>query len=107
MSPEEFRATYDAAWDSFYSPEHLETILRRTEASGRSARKLARKAFYFYACQAVEGVHPLQGGIFRRKVRADIFNKPVNSSKLGSSSRKSSPIISRIRWVILSVLACG
>lgn len=71
MSPEEFRATYDAAWDSFYSPEHLETILRRTEAGGRSARKLARKAFYFYACQAVEGVHPLQGGIFRRKVRVD------------------------------------
>ncbi|TDJ66448.1 MAG: radical SAM protein [Planctomycetota bacterium] len=71
MSPDEFRATYRSAWESFYSPEHLETILRRHEANGRPARKLARKAFYFYACQAVEGIHPLQGGIFRRKVRTD------------------------------------
>jgi hypothetical protein len=28
-------------------------------------------ALWFYGCIAIEGVHPLQGGIFRRKYRTD------------------------------------
>ena len=71
MSNAEFGQTYRDAWDAFYSIDHVETLLRRAEVSGVQARRLVRKAFWFYACHAVERVHPLQGGVFRRKVRAD------------------------------------
>jgi hypothetical protein len=71
MSPEEFQDIYHRAWDAFYTPEHVETLMRRAVASGRTSRKIMRLALYFYACQIIERVHPLQGGFFRRKYRLD------------------------------------
>jgi hypothetical protein len=32
-------------------------------------RRLALAIFYYYYSQVFEGVHPLQGGVFRRKIR--------------------------------------
>ncbi len=71
MSAAEFQDIYHRAWDAFYTPEHIETLMRRTAAMGRNPRKVMRLALWFYACQLLEGVHPLQGGLFRRKYRRD------------------------------------
>jgi radical SAM superfamily enzyme YgiQ (UPF0313 family) len=71
MSNEEFLQTLKKAWDSFYTLDHVETIMRRAAASGIKPRKVMRQAFYFYAMQKIEGIHPLDAGLVRRKYRKD------------------------------------
>jgi radical SAM superfamily enzyme YgiQ (UPF0313 family) len=71
MSADEWRQAYREAWRSFYDLDHIETLMRRTVACGKSARKIGIMALWFYGCIAIEGVHPLQGGLFRRKYRTD------------------------------------
>src|SRR5262249_7732248 len=62
---------YRSAWDMYYTPEHMRTILRRAAASGMGMHRLAAVLFFFSSYLAVENVHPLQGGIFRLKYRRD------------------------------------
>jgi radical SAM superfamily enzyme YgiQ (UPF0313 family) len=69
MSAAEWRAAYDRAWHLYYSPGHVETLLRRARAGGTRTRRLAGAIFSFYGSYRFEGVHPLQAGAFRRKVR--------------------------------------
>ncbi len=71
MSREEFQGVYDEAWHRFYSEEHVETILRRAIASGMRGGALRTAILEFYGCIKIEEVHPLQGGVFRRKYRRD------------------------------------
>jgi hypothetical protein len=72
MSDAEWEDAYRAAWDSFYSPEHVRTILRRTAACkvGRPGVTLSMMLL-FRLMPEYEGVHPLEGGIFRLKFRRD------------------------------------
>ena len=69
MSAAEWQAIYDRAWHLYYSPEHVEMLLRRAKASGTRTRRLADAIFIFYGSRCFERVHPLQSGTFRRKVR--------------------------------------
>jgi len=69
MSAAEWKAAYDRAWHLYYSPEHVETLLRRAQAGGTPTKRLADAIFTFYGSYRFEGVHPLQSGVFRRKVR--------------------------------------
>jgi hypothetical protein len=71
MEPEEFQSLYHQAWDAFYTPDHVERIMRRAVASGGSSKKILKFVLAFYGCQAIEGVHPLQGGLFRRRYRRE------------------------------------
>jgi Radical SAM superfamily len=67
MSKEEWEGIYDSAWKIFYTPEHMETILRRAAVSGIRIDRLALTLLWFSRSVAVERVHPLQGGILRLK----------------------------------------
>jgi len=69
MSAEEWKKVYRDAWARYYTDEHVETILRRAVASGLKPRKMADVMTAFSAAARIEGVHPLQCGIIRRKVR--------------------------------------
>jgi radical SAM superfamily enzyme YgiQ (UPF0313 family) len=73
MSKEEWENIYQKAWRLYYSMEHIETLLRRAAATSTNPRKqTARVVYYagqFYGTMVYEGVHPLQSGYFRRKVR--------------------------------------
>ncbi|MBX3023635.1 radical SAM protein [bacterium] len=69
MSDAEWAGIYRRAWHLYYSPDHIATLIRRAMANGTSGRRVAEMAFYFYATAAFEGVHPLQGGLLRRKLR--------------------------------------
>ncbi|MFY9270498.1 MAG: radical SAM protein [Candidatus Manganitrophaceae bacterium] len=71
MSREEWMRTYHDAWKSFYTFEHIETIFRRRQAEGHSVGKLLGQMIWFRGSMFVEGVHPLQAGIFRRKDRSE------------------------------------
>jgi hypothetical protein len=69
MSRAEWERAYLAAWDQYYSPEHTETLLRRAVASGINPVFLLNRIVEFYGSITIEKVHPLQAGIFRRKLR--------------------------------------
>ncbi len=72
MSDAEWDDAYRAAWESYYSTDHIATVLRRAAAHkrGRPGNKLFLM-LWFYLMVRYEGVHPLEGGYFRRKVRRD------------------------------------
>ncbi len=73
MSRGEWEATYRRAWDLYYSPAHVETLMRRAAATSSNPRKqTGRLVFHvalFYGTMIYERVHPLQSGYFRRKLR--------------------------------------
>src|SRR5262249_1733246 len=72
MSDAEWEGAYHAAWAAFYTPDHIRTILRRAAANplGRPNTTLST-LLWFKLVSAYEGVHPLEGGAFRRKFRRD------------------------------------
>jgi hypothetical protein len=69
MSASEWLAIYERAWHLYYSKEHVEVLLRRAQAGGARIRSVAGAIFSFYGSRCFEGVHPLQSGVGRRKVR--------------------------------------
>jgi radical SAM superfamily enzyme YgiQ (UPF0313 family) len=71
MTKEEWQGAYHSAWRIFYTNEHMETVLRRAYASGVNIRSLMPVLFWFKNAVPVEGLHPLQWGIFRIKHRRD------------------------------------
>jgi len=71
MSREQWEQVYQQAWDAYYTPEHIETVLKRARASGMSVGKMMFLMLWFYGCHKFEGLHPLEGGYFRHKYRRD------------------------------------
>ena len=69
MSKEVWEQVYRDAWTRYYSDAHIETILRRGRVSGLSMPKLSAMLTMFAASSRLEGVHPLQFGFVRRKLR--------------------------------------
>lgn len=72
MSDAEWEEAYRTAWDIYYTPEHIQTILRRSAATrlGRVETTL-RSLVWFYVAAKYEGVHPLEAGAIRLKFRRD------------------------------------
>jgi hypothetical protein len=72
MSDKEWDAAYKAAWETYYTPEHMRTVLRRAAAhpAGRP-KSTFTKLLWFKIVALFEGVHPLEGGVFRLKFRRD------------------------------------
>jgi radical SAM superfamily enzyme YgiQ (UPF0313 family) len=71
MTDEELLGIYNRAWDLYYSPEHVETVLRRAKGWGYDTHNMMWKLLTFHAPPLFERVHPLEGGLFRRKYRRD------------------------------------
>jgi len=69
MSKDEWMQAYRQAWARYYTDEHVETILRRAVASGLNPRKILDAMTIFAGSARIEGVHPLQFGLVRRKLR--------------------------------------
>ncbi len=69
MSRDEWRETYRKAWETYYTDEHVETVLRRCIATGTSPGKTMFFIVWFKGCINIEGVHPLEGGFLRIKSR--------------------------------------
>ncbi len=71
MSKEEWKKVYLKAWDIYYTPAHVETVIRRAKAWGYKPENMKVKLLSFYGCVLFEKIHPLEGGIFRLKYRRD------------------------------------
>jgi hypothetical protein len=71
MSDQELLGIYRKAWQLYYSPQHVETVLRRARSWGYDPRDMMTKLLLFQAVPRLEGLHPLEGGLFRRKARRD------------------------------------
>ena len=71
MSEQDLLEAYHQAWDTYYTPEHVETVIRRAKAWNFSMNKVKWMMLSFYAAAKVEGVHPMDSGVFRRKYRRD------------------------------------
>ncbi|HZZ35868.1 MAG TPA: radical SAM protein, partial [Caulobacteraceae bacterium] len=71
MSIAEWDEAYMAAWRSFYSREHVATVLRRAAATRNSVGKILFLLGWFMGAIHIERLHPLECGLGRRKVRRD------------------------------------
>ncbi len=71
MSKAEWERAYRLAWETYYTPAHMETVMRRAVATGISPGKMMFLLIWFYGCVTLEKIHPLEGGYLRRKVRRD------------------------------------
>lgn len=71
MSPTEWQEIYQRVWDAYYTPEHIERVMRRAAACGMSPGNVMFYCLWFYGCKTLEGIHPLEGGYLRRMYRRD------------------------------------
>ena len=71
MSADEWQKLYRDTWKAFFTPEHMETVIRRAVATGVSAANMTVLLLWFHFCIVYEKIDPLQGGFLRRKVRRD------------------------------------
>ena len=71
MSPQQWRDIYRKAWDAYYTPAHVATVIRRSITWGFNPKHMMIKLLSFYACIRFENIHPLEGGLVRRKYRRD------------------------------------
>jgi hypothetical protein len=67
MSREQWEAIYREAWSIYYTPKHMETLLRRAVATGVPVNSLIKVLVNFATTVRLENLHPLQGGILRLK----------------------------------------
>jgi radical SAM superfamily enzyme YgiQ (UPF0313 family) len=71
MSRGEWEAAYRMAWETYYTKEHVETVIRRNVAMRCSASNAILLMTWFGGSIHIEGVHPLEAGLFRYKFRRD------------------------------------
>ena len=69
MSHKQWEDIYNKAWDLYYSPQHVKTLIRRAVASGINPIKIVYAIMRFHGSIRFEGVHPLQSGFSRLKLR--------------------------------------
>ena len=71
MSAADWEGAYEEAWRTFYTPEHVKTVMRRAAACGMNAGKVMMMLFWFLYSFRYDKVHPLESGYFRLKHRRD------------------------------------
>jgi Radical SAM superfamily len=65
MSHREWQGIYHEAWSIYYTPDHMKVLLRRAAATSIKMSSLVKLLYQFSTMQLLEGVHPLQSGVFR------------------------------------------
>jgi radical SAM superfamily enzyme YgiQ (UPF0313 family) len=67
MTREALQAVYQEAWGRYYTPEHIETLLKRAVVTNVPIMSLAKVLIQFSTMMQLEKVHPLQSGLLRMK----------------------------------------
>jgi radical SAM superfamily enzyme YgiQ (UPF0313 family) len=67
MSRRELEAIYQEAWALYYTPAHIETLLRRALVTNIPLLSFVKVLVQFTTMMQVEKVHPLQSGLLRLK----------------------------------------
>ena len=71
MSRAEWEAAYEMAWATYYTDDHMATVLRRLTAMRGRPGNAVLLLTWFKGSIGIEHVHPLEAGAFRRKYRRD------------------------------------
>jgi radical SAM superfamily enzyme YgiQ (UPF0313 family) len=71
MSASEWDRAYKAAWQRYYTIEHIETVLRRVAVTKANASNALFLLTWFKGSIDFEHIHPLESGFFRVKSRTD------------------------------------
>ena len=102
MSKEEWDRAYREAWETYYSDDHVETILRRAAATNVSVGKTMFVLNWFIGSIRIEGIHPLEAGFVRLKHRRDRRPDLPMESPLAFYPRYAGELISKqARWLWL------
>jgi radical SAM superfamily enzyme YgiQ (UPF0313 family) len=67
MTRAELDQIYQEAWSLYYTPEHIETLLRRAMVTNIPLLSFIKVLVQFTTMMQVEKVHPLQSGLIRLK----------------------------------------
>jgi hypothetical protein len=103
MSDAEWEEAYAAAWATYYTPEHIATILRRAATNPRGRiRTTLTTILWFTLMIRFEGVHPLEGGAFRLKFRRDRRHGMPLEGRLAFYARYAAETV-RKAWRYLGV----
>jgi len=104
MSQDQWEQVYLDAWDAYYSPEHIETIMKRAYASRTGISKTMFMAWWFYYCIRFEHIHPLEGGFYRRKYRRDRRSgMPIESPLVFYPKRVAELVAKHAKMIALHV----
>lgn len=104
MSKAQWEQAYADAWKRYYSPDHVERIMRRAFVSGLSMSKVTNAIMVFSGATAVEEVHPLQLGAGRRKVRTQRrYGMPLESPFVFYPRRLVEAVGAGVRWGMLAI----
>nr|WP_249167281.1 radical SAM protein [Bradyrhizobium sp. JYMT SZCCT0428] len=104
MSKAEWERAYKLAWDTYFSWEHVETIMRRAAATGNNVGKIKTYALYFKGYHPIEHVHPLEGGALRLKSRHERRpHLPVEPAWLFYPRYFAETAVKALRWATLAV----
>ncbi len=102
MSRAEWERTYSDAWARYYTPEHAEVILRRAAASRISPPNLLLLMVWFMGALKIEGIHPLECGVLRKKRRRSRRRGlPLEPALLFYPKYYFSSFIKITRWLAL------
>ncbi len=102
MSQAEWEATYREAWATYYTDEHIETVLRRAISTGTSPGKTMFFIVWFKGCIGIEGIHPLEGGFLRRKVRTNRRSgMPLENPLVFYPKHIAATIWKQLQWITL------
>ncbi|MEP7211798.1 MAG: B12-binding domain-containing radical SAM protein [Acidobacteriota bacterium] len=102
MSKTEWERTYRDAWETYYTDEHVETVLRRSIATGTSPGKTMFFIVWFKGCIDIEGIHPLEGGFLRRKARANRRSgMPIENPLIFYPKYFGETLLKQLRWIAL------
>src|SRR6516164_9015442 len=104
MSKTEWERAYKLAWDTYYSWDHIETVMRRAAAMDNSVGKIKTYALYFKGYHPIEQVHPLEGGGLRMKSRRERRpDLPVEPSILFYPRYWAETVVKAVKWAHLAI----
>jgi hypothetical protein len=69
MSRDEWQRIYRSAWRQYYTEDHVERVLHRAASKDQDIYKVTFLLLCLGGSIMIEGIHPLEAGMFRRKVR--------------------------------------
>jgi radical SAM superfamily enzyme YgiQ (UPF0313 family) len=102
MSQAEWEKTYRLAWETYYTPGHVETVLRRAMVTGTSPGKAVFFITWFKGCIGIEKVHPLEGGLIRLKFRKTRrTGMPLESPLVFYPKYWSETVRKLVQWALL------
>ena len=71
MSRDEWQEAYRLAWRTYYTPDHIKTVIRRAVAGGPRPDTVAYLLTWFWASFHFYNIYPLETGMIRRRYRRD------------------------------------